>query len=619
MSSKLYSNGISALRSLLNDRLTFVLVACAFAIFSFFCVADCMRETDQASVLTGAWKIFSGSPLFGESYYNYDKLYETYWIAALGLWIRSLLGNGWPPVLVTNVASNIAFWATTLAAVAVLAKTPRRPALLALVCYLSTPALLINSVYLNPASISAGFLLLSAVLLSGTPASGRRPLGAFFFFVAVGARGDAVLLAPLLVWLQLPVRRWMRRSLTSSTTWLLAAAITASTVLGLKLSSGKPLYFDPGFLGAKVFAGYLVFGLGASLLLLLLFLIVLLDRALRSATVERALFYCAGAIALALPLGYYSLQLWSPRYLITTALAVFVFAVSRRGTALLSLKPLGPAVHVLRLSCAALAVVLLFVGIRLPSPARPRLSVGQPTLFPTADGFHPMGAYAPFLLRLRHVARQEIDHNQLAWKAAQQASYAADTDGFVHILDTPMRSYMELGATLHGLPFKIEPVAGSYDLHGQLYADSRSFMRLGSDQVDSLLTRLLVRPAKIVSPIYEGIAILHFVPDGDPSWGLRTKVLNDLFMGNEYRLYNPAASVQHALDGRPFAFVAGRPFEIALNGRPAIARLDSRSGFYYLRGGDTRQLANARESSDDSAQLTLAVQVLPAWMSVRNR
>ena len=177
----------------------------------FFLRSDCMRETDQASVLTGTWKIFSGSPLFGENYYNYDKLYETYWIAALGLWIRSLLGNGWPPVLVTNVASNIAFWATTLAAVAVLAR--RRAGRAISSRLLSQHA---GSAYqlrlLEPRQASRLVLLLSAVLLSGTPASGRRPLGAFFFFVAVGARGRRRAVAPLLVWLQLPVRRWMRRS-----------------------------------------------------------------------------------------------------------------------------------------------------------------------------------------------------------------------------------------------------------------------------------------------------------------------------------------------------------------------------------------------------------------------
>jgi hypothetical protein len=608
------------MRSVLDDGRMLVIVASAFAIFSLFCIADCMRETDQASVLTGAWELFRGSHIFGERYYNYDKLYETYWITALGLWIRSSFGTGWSPVLVANVTSGIVFWATTLAGVLLLAKTRRKSTLLALVCYLSTPALLINSVYLNPAIISAGFLLLSAVLLCGSRTLWRRSLGALFFFVAVGARGDAVLLAPLIVWLQLPTRHWISRAFTSSTTWLLAAAIAASTVLGLRLYTGKPLYFDPGFLGVKAFGGYLVFGLGASLLLLLLLLVVLLDRALRSTSIERALFYCVGAITLALPLAYYSPQLWSPRYLVTTALGVFLFTVSRRGTALLNFKSWRPAVYTSRLGFAALAVGLMIVGFRLPSPTRPHLTFTQPTLFPTADGLHPMGAYGWFLLDIRHVAEREIDHNQLAWRAAQQTEYAPDADGYVHILDTPMRAYLELGAALKGLKSKIEPVTRNYDLHGELYADSRSFTRLGSDQVDGALSRLLVRPARIVSPIYEGVAILHFVSDGDSSWGGRTRVLNNLFMGNEYRLYNPSVSSRYAgMDDRPFAFVAERPFQIAMNGRPETAVLDNRSGFYYLRGGHTRQLANVRSSSDQARQLTLAVQVLPAWMAVTNR
>ncbi|HMF77946.1 MAG TPA: hypothetical protein VK604_19985, partial [Bryobacteraceae bacterium] len=125
-----------------------------------------MRESDQASVLTGVWELFRGARVVGESYYNYEKLYETYWLTTLGFWIRSLFGSVWSPVLVGNISTGITFWATTLAAIFLLAKDRRRPPVLSTFCYLSTPAILINSLYTNAAILSAGFLLLAGILLT---------------------------------------------------------------------------------------------------------------------------------------------------------------------------------------------------------------------------------------------------------------------------------------------------------------------------------------------------------------------------------------------------------------------------------------------------------------------
>jgi hypothetical protein len=605
--------------SSVNAKRTFTIIALAFATFSLLCVADCMRETDQASVLTGAWRLCHGGHIAGEAYYNYDKMYETYWITALAFWICSHFGHSWSPVFVGNVSSGITFWATTITAVLVLARTRRTPSPWALVCYLSTPAIVINSVYTNPAIISAGFLLLAGALISTSQTLARRLLGSLCFFIAVGARGDAVLLAPLIVWLQLPSRNWTRRALSSSTTWSLAAAIAASTLLGRILYTGRPLYFDPGFLGPKVFVGYVVFGLGASGLLLMLFCAVLLNCAVRSRTSERGIFYCVGALALILPICYYTPQLWSPRYLITTALGVFLFAISRRGEALLNAKPVRSTIYPMRLSFGTLAIVLLFVGLRLSSLTQLRLTVSLPTVFPTADGLHPMGAYATFLTDLRNVKQREVDHNQLMWEAAKNATYVPAPDGIVHVLDTSMRAYLELGATLKGLQPRTERTKNNYDLHGPLYADSRTFMRLNSDQVDSSLFRLLSRPAKTVSPDYKGMAVLEFAPDGDPYWGVRTRVLDDLFMGNEYRLYSPSVLSRYRnMDVRPFAIVADKPFAVDLNGRKITADMDHRSGLFYLRG-DTQQLATGSLTSNQSEHVTLAVQVLPAWMSVHSR
>src|SRR5207248_11232052 len=146
--------------------------------------------------------------------------------------------------------------------------------------------------------------------------------------------------------------------------------------------------------------------------------------------------------------------------------------------------------------------------------------------------------YLNFLFTIRNIAEREVDHNQLIWNAAKSANYTPSSDGFVHVLDTPMHSYVELGVALKGLRPKLEELGKT---RGPFYAESRSFMRIGSDQVPASFASLLVQPATIVSPIYKGIAIVRFNSGGDSYWGMQTRALDDLFMGNEYRLYNASA------------------------------------------------------------------------------
>ena len=100
-------------------------------------------------------------------------------------------------------------------------------------------------------------------------------------------------------------------------------------------------------------------------------------------------------------------------------------------------------------------------------------------------------------------------------------------------------------------------------------------MRLGSDQVPASFASLLVQPATIVSPIYKGIAIVRFNSGGDSYWGMQTRALDDLFMGNEYRLYNASAFESYRdMDGRPFALLSDRPFEVAINRKRVMAAIE---------------------------------------------
>ncbi len=181
-----------------RERRIFLLVGIAAALLSLFCLTGIMRESDQASLTKGAWDIYKTGRITGD-YYNYDKQYATYWIIAIAFRIRSFFGGAWSPVFTSDLCAGLTFWSATLFALFRLALRRRTPPLLALLCFLTTPVILINAVYANTAIFSAGFLRLSVVFLSERHRANRW-LAALFFFAAVGTRADAVLLLPLLVW-----------------------------------------------------------------------------------------------------------------------------------------------------------------------------------------------------------------------------------------------------------------------------------------------------------------------------------------------------------------------------------------------------------------------------------
>ncbi len=405
-------------------------------------------------------------------------------------------------------------------------------------------------------------------------------------------------------------------SLKDSRTWLLTAAAAGATGVGVWFYTGPRQYadiFDPMFhsVVSKTIPAYMVFGMGPSLVLTVLFVAGLLSSARQAKEGERKLFYLAGALSLALPLLYYSVQLYSPRYLVTATTGVLVFSVSPRGRAFWKISAKQPGIPILRTIAAATAVIPLLVGLHLTTPLQPRLTISRPTLYPTTDGLHPMGAYGSFMIAMRDFELREVDHNQLIWKAASSAQYVPLADGYVHLLYTPMISYLQLAVTLDGLLPEMEKI----DTGKTLYADSRSFMRIGSGMEGdyAVMKNLLAKPSSFVSPSCQGIGIVRFNAGGDAAWGMKTLLLNRLLNANEYRLEDedkPGDKLHAAgFDGRPFVFVSSEPFQIS--GRTASR--DGSSGLYYVSGAASPASPVLAEHPE---QVSLAVQALPAWMSV---
>ncbi len=568
-----------------------ILLLLTVALISIWCTGDLMRKCDQATILAGACDLAHGRLHDPSVYYQFDKTYFLYGICAA---LLKLSPDGVSSVAAANIGLALIFWSALTVFIVHFRKV--LPPLV-LLCFLTAPAVLLNTLYVNSSVLSSAFLLLSAVFLLKDGSRGGWP-AALFFFLAGGTRADVILLLPLLIWLITPlpmIEKFLRgfskdyktgfKNITLfSKAWkLLLAGVLALAAGRIFFPVGGAAY-DPIF-NIKMVAGYTVFGLGAVGLLFALYSVRFAVQTARGRGVLEKFYGLAGLAAFLLPVLFFIPQLHTPRYFWRGCEAVFLLAVSGR----LPARTRRP-VNILVASAALLPLVL---GVRLPALNQPQVAVAQPTLFPSGDGFYPMGGYIPFLIRLRNANENPVDHNQLVWSAVHSAQFDFLTDGTLKVLHTPMYGYFMLEASSRGgfarcLPFDR---LGS----GPFYADSRSLMRDDPKTPLNALPQILALPAHFVSPVSGGIGVLRF-GEGSGQWGRQTRLLNRLFKGNEYRILAP--------DHRPAD--AKRAVCFSKNSF-AGSEQDSDSGLYYTVGSGL----------SFPAEGWFAEPVLPGWMSLQ--
>jgi hypothetical protein len=558
---------------------------------SLWCTGDLMRKNDQASILAGANDIAQGRAQTLDTYYQFDKTYVLYGTCAA---ILKGVPDGVSPVAAANVGLALIFW-LALAVFVVRFRDALSPVVL--LCFVCAPAVLLNTLYVNSSVLSSAFLLLSAVfLLREGPRGGW--LAALFFFLAVGSRADVILLLPLLLWLITPFARVERvfhnfcndgkkslsAGLAGSKPWKLMGAGVAALVAGRWICRGGGTSFDPIF-NAKMVAGYWVFGFGAAGILFILYAFRLAAQAARARSGLEKLYGLAGLAAFLLPVLFFIPQLHAPRYFWRGCEAVLLLAVAGR-LPVWNFRWLKVAV------CSA-ALLPMLIGVKLPELTRPRPTGTAPELFPSGDGFYPMGAYIPFLFRLRQAADRPLDHNQQVWAAVHSAQFDFSPEGTIDVLKTPMYGYFMFEASLRG---GFARCRSFEELRGApFYADSRSLMRDDPKSPFAALPKMLALPAHFVSPVAGGVGVLRF-GGGDFRWGRQTALLNRLFAGNEYRLLDPGSRPS---DSRQTACVSDVYF--------AGSEQDAVSGLYY---------AMDSEGSAPAASVC-ATTVLPRWMSMQ--
>lgn len=423
-------------------------------------VRPVMRESDQASLISGSVELARDKgPLFRADY-NYSRQYGSYWILSFVYRITNLHvdhKSSEQIVLAGNLTASLLF----LAGLAVLI-VGRGPGSwwewAGQGAVLLSPVVLFSAPLLSSNLFSAGFLCLLVFVLGKGPSLWRVLSCGLLGFLAVASRADAALVLPLISLLSIDDLN-VKRLFGDFAIWALGLCSVCALILGeiimIGPSSSFAVFFKPVVAGT-----YLVFGLGSVVLALFGGVLWLLLSGRKHRNLHRILI----GMTLLVPLLFYGRLLYTPRHLFTTALGVFFFFsfdVSRNWFRYLVSDTWGRrAVIVL----SFLTVLPVFFGIQLTSLCSGNLTARNPTLYPTADGYWPMGCSAQFALWLREASAHPIDHNQRVWAAWAEveelpSSFALRSSGLV--------SFGNLQVTLLGCQERISRESPNFIIDGR--------------------------------------------------------------------------------------------------------------------------------------------------------
>lgn len=621
-------------------------VAVAVCVVSVSMISDTMRESDQASILDGGIALSRGdvSP-WRADFYNYDRQFLTYWVVAAVVSVSSSERAVSPERLLfaTNLAASLILWVGVAGLVVCRARGDRLVAAL-VAAIVVAPSLLLSSGLLCSNIVSGGFLAVLAALLYSKRfrAEVRLSLVAGLTFAAVGARADAVLCLPFLCWVSVPASRF-RALLLKPEHWASSAGAIAALALGEWVKRSDSILFYPSPFVFRIVAAYSTFGLGASLGVVALLIGLISWRIARSTTARRKNFFVLGLVCALLPLVFYGAQLVSPRHWLTTIWVMLFFVTSRRGRAMMRLGLRPQARRVLAVAALLGAFVPMVIGVHLPALSSPRLIVRDATLYPSADGLWPMGAYADFIGALRRASREPIDHNQEIWAALGQTPLPS-VDGpekrEVPLYWTPMLSYFKLAATLQGKR-GVQYSRSHYDAAPFLIGDERT-LRKDATPLSRATTlnreqaRLGHRPKTLVSPSGLRQPIVKIEALGSLRASEveieRRLAVTSCFAGDEFTV-RPVGEDEWKWSpsrrGKMVVFFSDAPFVPVVHfggGRRERVRLESmaydvpngeRRRVYVARIDPTDSLSAARvELNETTAPLYAAQAVLPGYMSV---
>ena len=615
-------------------RLAASLVTLVWICLEVWAVGPTMRESDQASLLEGSVQLLVGDKDFRDNdSYNYDKQYLSYWVVAGWLKLRNPAGD--TSLSIVREGNLLAVTLFSLALLAAVGSQRHWSGVQVAVLYgaLFTPVLAFSGMFLSPNIISASFLLLLAVLLrplpgkegedgrASRPSVGRAILTGLLAWAATAARQDAILLLPLLA--MFTIREDSVRVLLQDRR--VNAMIVGSVfaiVLGFLLSDGYAAVPRP-FLVLPTFMAFIGGGLGALLLLLLAFAFTMAGR--------RSLYRLLLAGGLLLPLVFYSCVLYTPRHLFLPALAVLLTIFFDRGNevwATISRRRVGQLVILLTLLGT---IVPWIVGARMATFRQGAPVISAATLYPSTDGFWPMGAYGWFFSRLANGVAEPVDHNQRVFEAWSTVAPADLPRGEGVILSSGLVSY----GTFHLALFDKKQAPGLEEA-GFVLFDERTLGKRqrgvnateGSNR-SRLLSLLEKGRVRVVGQAH-GERILLWTPGGGaPEPGVSLKLaLHGYYGGNDFLLspWGQGSWKVADLQGHR-GLVAGRDREVLERIRGSLPEtgeaLELESSYdpepWWVLPITAEKWDDLKDSgTEDTRGLWVAFGCLPAFMDVRS-
>lgn len=239
--------------------------------------------------------------------------------------------------------------------------------------FLNTPALVVNFLYGNEASLSMSLLAVSAALISLRRGVTFDSVAGFLLGLAFWCRPDIILMAPFIIVLLTINGHWRRVLATGLSAIFTAVAYWVLVVRTIPVEAAFPWIID-----WRIFAVYVFYGFGPVVCALAVF-----------GFVKRANRQWLLPLTTIAPLFYYFRDLGSPKYILGLAL----------GTTLCAAWAIAVAGRTLKISAVAVSIVFWFVSFTpfgMFGPSR-----GGHWVAPAGHGPVAFGSYLSFYENIR--------------------------------------------------------------------------------------------------------------------------------------------------------------------------------------------------------------------------
>lgn len=253
------------------------------------------------------------------------------------------------------------------------------------------------------------------------------------------------------------------------------------------------------------------------------------------------------------------------------------------------------------------------------------LTLGGGTLYPTADGFWPMGGYGEFYGRLANAVDDPVDHNQEVWASWTSLNGDELPSGRGAVISSGLTSYGEFSLIWHG-----REIAKNTDSADFVLFDDRTLAKrqLGVNQLnlsgrESVIALFRSGQIREVGRAAGRSVLLWTTETSEEGVGEGVKLRMSLaegYGGNDFRLAPWKETEWKERDLSGFRVVlAARSEEAvrAMGGSSAVVELrsDYDSGPWFVSVLDGEEIGRLKVKA--GGEIWIACGMLPEFMDIR--